>query len=336
MKFLKGGRLKVGQALFANVVASFFAIGILIMLGKILVFDIMGKEYSRLTVIGFIGAVYLSFITFQPANTLFGVRKMILDGTVDVPLPASRDIRVRNPWSMTIPASFLVSFLITCISAVIIYHSDRIPSPAATSLMALLYVFPHYLLAQRFVEQDAASFTFSEPAPAASSRMRHFWIAYFLPNFTFQMIFNIPLAFRGFFPGDLLLSSRVFDTARVVPIAILGVDLTMTFILICNFTFLAVSMCAASDMHRGTLPGNEKYGQGPMHGFACFLVMLTTGLLAGGAYVFTVHATGHDQVSFLSALLVKVVCVFLAVYSGARFAMEWTAEKASTGIAVSA
>jgi hypothetical protein len=334
MALFNGRRLQVKHALFANVAVSFISIGILIMLGKMLVFNIVGTDYSRLTVAGFICTVYISFITFQPANSLFGVRKLILDGKVDVPPPESGDIPVRNPWLMTLPISFLVALLLAGIAASLVFLVDRVPSPAVAALASLLYVIPHYFLARLFVERDAASFSAGAPVHPASSRAGHFWIAYFLPNFLFQMLIGIPLALRGFIPFGQELSFRLFHTARVIPAALMGMDLVMTFILICNFTFLAVNICASSDLHRGIISGEND--RPLLHRFFCFLIMLASGFLTGGIYVFIIHATGHDQVSFPAALCSQVAGIFLAVYFGARFGMEWTAVKIPSEVAVSA
>ena len=57
---------------------------ILIALGALLTFKVMGEEYSRWTVVGFIATVFFAFVVVLPAETLFGSRAEFAKGSVEI------------------------------------------------------------------------------------------------------------------------------------------------------------------------------------------------------------------------------------------------------------
>jgi hypothetical protein len=63
-----GGEHGVKQVIITRIIAS-FVIGLIIFLGTSLVFNVMGKEYSQFTPVGFIATFYIVFISFQRTGT---------------------------------------------------------------------------------------------------------------------------------------------------------------------------------------------------------------------------------------------------------------------------
>ena len=321
----KKKKLGVNQVLAVQVVVSFVVIAVLIVVGGLLVFRVMGTEYTQFTVAGFIATVYMAFITFQPAGTLFAARKELIEGKVELPTggDAGADRPVGNPWLMTLPVSFPIALFCTAIIVGIIYGTGWTPRPRITLALSLLYVIPHYLITSRFIGHDLTIFAAKGPGAYAGviSKKEYFWKTYMLPNVIFQLIINCPIANRGFHQ-EMLKQSQ-----GLIPVKAVMLDHIITFMFVCNFTFLAAIMYTISGFYMGiiTLEGLRK-GKG-IHGFFYFLIMLLMGIVLGVIYVAAFGAVGVENISFAAAMISKVVCVLIAVYLGSYMAMGWTAKK---------
>jgi hypothetical protein len=327
----KKKKLGVNQVLAVQVVVSFVVIAILIVVGGLLVFRVMGTEYTQFTVAGFIATVYMAFITFQPAGTLFAARKELIEGKVELPTggDAGVDRPVGNPWLMTLPVSFPIALFCTAIIVGIIYGTGWTPRPRITLVLSLLYVIPHYLITSRFIGRDLTSLAAKGLGAYAGviSKKEYFWKTYMLPNVIFQLIINCPIANRGFHQEMLKLSREFPNLQGLLPVKAVVADHVITFMFVCNFTFLAAIMYTISGFYLGiiTLDGLGK-GKG-IHGFLYFLIMLFMGIVVGILYGLALGVAGFENIPFAAAMISKVVCVFIAVYLGSYMAMGWTAKK---------
>lgn len=327
----KKKKLGVNQVLAVQVVVSFVVIAVLIVVGGLLIFRVMGAEYTQFTVAGFIATVYMAFITFQPAGTLFAARKELIEEKVELPTggDAGADRPVGNPWLMTLPVSFPIALLCTAIIMGIIYGTGWTPRPRITLVLSLLYVIPHYLITRRFIGRDLTSLAAKGLGAYAGviSKKEYFWKTYILPNFIFQLIINCPIANRGFHQEMLKLSREFSNLQGLLPVKAVVVDHVITFMFVCNFTFLAAIMYTISGFYLGiiTLDGLGK-GKG-IHGFLYFLIMLFMGIVVGILYGLALGVAGFENIPFAAAMISKVVCVFIAVYLGSYMAMGWTAKK---------
>jgi hypothetical protein len=330
----KAKKLKVSQVLIVQVVVSFVVIAILIVLGSLLVFRVMGAEYTQFTAAGFIAAVYMAFITFQPAGTLFAARKELIEGKVELSAEGEGSVaeKVGNPWLMTLPVSIPIALFYTAIIMGIMYGTGWTPRPRVTIALSLLYVIPHYLITSRFIESDLVTLAAKGLGAYAGSlsKKEYFWNVYVLPNLVFQLIINLSLANRGFHHEILKLSSEFPVLQGLLPVKAVAVDLAITFMFVCNFTFLAAIMYTISGFYLGiiTLEGIGK-GKG-IHGFLYFLIMLFMGIVLGVLYGLALGIAGVENISFAVAMISKIACVFIAVYLGSSMAMGWTAKKIRT------
>jgi hypothetical protein len=327
----KKKKLGVNQVLAVQVLVSFVVIAILIAIGGLLVFRVMGTEYTQFTVAGFIATVYMAFITFQPAGTLFAARKELIEGKVDLPTgeDAAADKPVGNPWLMTLPISFPIALFCTAIIVGIIYGTGWTPRPRITIALSLLYVIPHYLITSRFIGRDLSRLAAKGLGAYAGviSKKQYFWKIYILPNFIFQLIINCPIANRGFHQEMLKLFQEFPSLQGFLPVKAVVADHVITFMFVCNFTFLAAIMYTISGFYFGiiTFEGLRK-GKG-IHGFFYFLIMLFMGIFFGLIYETALGAAGVKNISFEAAMISKVLCVFISVYLGSYLAMGWTAKK---------
>jgi len=326
----KGKKLGVSQVLAVQVAISFVVIAILIVLGALLVFKVMGVEYTRFTVAGFITTVYMAFITFQPAGTLFAARKELIEGKVELPSEGNSgaDGPVGNPWLMTLPVSIPIALFCTAIMVGIIYGTSWTPRPRITIALSLLYVIPHYLITSRFIGLDLARLAKGLGSYAgAISKKEYFWNTYMLPNLIFQFIINLPIANRGFHQEILKLSREFPNLEGLLPVKAVVVDLAVTFMFVCNFTFLAAIMYTISGFYLGIITF-EGVGKGKgINGFLFFLIMLLMGLVWGALYGLVLGVAGLENISFAAAMISKIATVIIAVYLGSFLAMGWTAKK---------
>ena len=328
-------KLSVGKVLIIQVLVSFVVIGILLTAAGMLVFQVMGKDYSQLTVIGFIATTYLAFITFQPAGTIFAARKELIEGKVEL---TPEDMKaaceqVRNPWQQTLPLGFFIALLSTAVVAAIIFGTGWKPTPAFTVLLALLYVFPHYFITKRFLGRDLATMAAAGlgSGPPVPSLRCYFWGAYVFPNLIFQGIINGALGNRAFSQEMLRSARHGSEYIGLIPTPAVGTDLAVTFMFVCNFTFLGTIMYVISDMYQGkfTYEGNAR----GINGFLYFIIMLLVGLGIGLLHIFSLHAMGVAYMSFAQAMLAKFAIVFVAVSLGAGLAMGWTGKRVNDAIA---
>jgi len=331
MQKKEGKKPGVKRVLAVQVILSFIVIAILIFLGALLVFRVMGVEYTQGTVAGFIATVYLAFITFQPSGTLFAARKELIEGKVELPAGGAGEAAgpVGNPWKMTLPVSAPIALICTALVLGVIYGISYTPSPAVTIAVSLLYVIPHYFITSRFIESDLVSMANRGMGAYAGviSKKKYFWNTYILPNLIFQLVINCPLGNRGFHHEMLKLSQASPTLQGVLPVKAVVVDLAVTFMFVCNFTFLAAIMYTISGFYLGiiTLEGLGK-GKG-IHGFLYFLGMLLMGLIVGIVYGLVLRIAAFENISFASAMLSKVLCVFIAVFLGSYLAKGWTLKK---------
>ncbi|MGO9212346.1 MAG: hypothetical protein ACLP9S_00450 [Syntrophales bacterium] len=329
-----GGKHGVNQVLAIQVVVSFVVIAILIVVGGLLIFKVMGTNYTQFTVAGFIGTVYMAFITFQPAGTLFAARKELIEGKVELPAGGNdvTDRPVGNPWLMTLPVSIPVAILCTALIVGIIYGTGWTPRPRIALALSLLYVIPHYFITSRFIGSDLARLAAKGLGAYAGviSKKQYFWKTYVLPNFIFQLIINCTIANRGFHQEILKLSEYYPRLSGLLPVKAVVADHIITFMFVCNFTFLAAIMYTISGFYLGiiTFDGLPK-GRG-IHGFLYFLIMLLMGIVLGIIYGVAFYAAGVENISFTAAMISKILCVFVSVYLGSYLAMGWTAKKIRT------
>ena len=330
-------KLSVGKVLAVQVIVSFFVIGILLAVAGILVFQVMGKDYSQLTVMGFIATTYLAFITFQPAGTIFAARKELIEGKVEL---TQDDLKaagkqVRSPWQQTLPLGFILALLSTAVVAAIIFGTGWKPTPALTVLLALLYVLPHYFITKRYISRDLATMAAEGlgSSPPVPSLRGYFWGAYVFPNLIFQGIINGALGNRAFSQEMLRSARHGSEYIGMVPTAAVGVDLAVTFMFVCNFTFLGTIMYVISDMYQGkfTYEGNAR----GINGFLYFIIMLLVGLGIGLLHILSLHTIGVAYLSFAQAMLAKFAIVFVAVSLGAGLAMGWTGKRVNDAVAAS-
>lgn len=321
-------RLTVHQVLIVQVVVSFIVIGILVVLGGLLVFRVMGTEYTPFTTAGFIATVYLAFITFQPAGTIYAARSELIQNKVDTagsqPVP---DALPQNPWAMTLGVSLPIALLCTVIIVSLIYGFGWKPTPRATVLVALLYVVPHYLITARFIGKDLAVFAARGlgSGKRSTSAARRFWFVYVLPNLVFQGIINGALGNRAFSQEAVKLTNRAPDLVGLVPSAAVGVDLMFTFVFVCGFTALAATTYMLSDIFQGILPVQGKGLK--MNGFLLFLLILIAGICSGVVYVIALHGLGYQHIPLIGAFVSKAACVLFAVVIGAYLGKEWVKAK---------
>ncbi|MGC9324844.1 MAG: hypothetical protein ACP5G0_08885 [Desulfomonilia bacterium] len=332
-----GKKFSVGQVLGIQTAVSFGVIAVLVVLAGLLVFHVMGTDYTRFTVVGFVSTVYLAFIVFQPAGTLFAARKEFIEGKVILHPEASHtgERIARNPWLSTLPASIPIAFLSVSIIVSIIYGFGWTPVPVLAVAISLLYVVPHYLITHRFIRQDLECIA-QQGAQFTSEKNTitgHVWGNYVLTNFIFQSVINIPLGNRAFSQEMLRLSAEYPDLSGLVPAAAVGVDLAVTFMFVCNFTFLAATLYTISDMYLGILPVTIAGKGKGINGFLYFLIMIFMGFVLGAIYGLLFNCTGYEHISFEVAILSKVLCVFFAVYLGSRLGMGWTAKKVKAHLA---
>ncbi len=77
-------KLSVSQLFWEQVAFNFIVVAVLIALGALLTFKVMGEEYSQWTVVGFFATVFFAFIVFLPAGTLFAARAEYAKDKVEV------------------------------------------------------------------------------------------------------------------------------------------------------------------------------------------------------------------------------------------------------------
>jgi hypothetical protein len=322
-------KLGVKKLFFVQVLLSFVVIAVLIVAGGFLVFNVMGKEYTPFTVFGFIATVYFAFIIFQPGGTLFASRVELIREKVQVKKDEKTKAKVpiASPLLKTAPLGIAAAVVCTGIIAAIVYGADWKPSPVVTVLVSLLFVIPFALIVRRYIFDDLSGLAAAGPfsGKPVTSKCRYIWAYYILPTFVFQLIINMPLANRGFSQEALK------DPFSLVPTAVMALDYAVTFMFICNFTFLGVSANTLSDMYLGkyTYAGKAK----GINGFLYFVLMLLMGAALGILFGGITKVLGVEKVPFLVALAGKFLTVLLSVYLGCRLAVGWTGKRFNDAVA---
>ncbi len=322
-------KLGVTKLLAVQVIISFIIIAVLIVLGAVLVFNVMGKEYTPYTVLGFIATTYFAFIIFQPSATLFASRVELIREKAEVQKDEKTPAKVpiANPLYKTAPLGIAAAIVCTAIMAGIIYGAGWTPSPVITAALSLLFVIPFALIVKRYIYDDLSGLAAAGPfsGKPAASRCRYIWVSYIVPWLIFQLIINLTLANRGFS------HEAAKDAASLVPTAALALDFAVTFMFVCNFTFLGVSAMTLGDMYLGkfTYTGRAR----GINGFLYFILMLLMGAALGILFGVVTKVVGLEKVSFPVALVCKFLVVLLSVYCGTRFATGWTGKRFNDAVA---
>ena len=322
----------VTQLFWVQVALNFIVVAILIACGALLTFKVMGDEYSQWTVVGFIATVFFAFIVFLPAGTLFASRAEFAKGKVEVQ-PDERTgalAPIANPLLKTAPLGLAFAAVGSAIAYALVYGVGWMPSPLVTTLVSLIFVVPYAVIVRlnifRDIEGLAAQGAFR--ATAVTSKMRHIWMTYIIPNVIFQAIINLPLGYRGFSHVASLVPDNV---AGIVPVAALAPDFAITFMFVCSFTFLAVMAHTAADMYEGEMSYAGK-ARG-INGFLFFVFILLMGLGLGVAFAVIPPIVGVATVSFGVAMALKFLVVFLSVYVACRLGVGWMGKKFNDAVA---
>ena len=306
---------------------NFIVVAVLIACGALLTFRVMGEEYGQWTVVGFFATVFFAFIVFLPAGTLFAARAEFAKGKVEV-----RDDErtgaiapIANPLLKTAPLGVAFAAIGTAIVYWLVYGMGWMPTPLATTLASLVFVVPYAIIVRlnifRDIEALAAQGAFR--AKAVTSKTRHIWMTYIAPNLIFQTIINLPLGYRGFSYAAAGIADHVGP--GLVPTTALAPDFAITFMFVCNFTFLAVMAHTASDMYEGEMSysGNAR----GINGFLFFILILLMGVGLGILFALVPPVTGVETVSFGLAMVLKFLVVFLSVYVACWLGVGWMGKK---------
>ena len=323
----------VTQLFWRQVALNFIVIAVLIALGALLTFKVMGEEYSAWTVVGFFATVFFAFVVFLPAGTLFAARAEFAQGRIEVreDEKIGAIAPIASPLRATAPLGAAFAAACTAIVYALVYRGGWLPSPVVTTLASLVFVVPYafivWLNIFRDIEGLAAEGAFG--ANATPSKARHIWLTYILPNLAFQSIINLPLGYRGFSH----VAAAIADQAGpgVVPVAALAPDFAITFIFVCGFTFLAVMAHTASDMFEGEMTYSGK-ARG-INGFLFFILILLMGVGLGIVFALIPPVAGVAAVSFGTAMVLKFLVVLLSVYAACRLGVGWMGKKFNDAVA---
>lgn len=326
------GHEKIGirKLFIVQVILGFIVIAVLIVLGGVLVFRIMGESYTPFTVLGFLATVFFAFIIFQPNGTLFAARVELIREKAEPKKDDKTKAKapISNPLLTTAPLGIAAAVVLTAVFAAIVYGLRWTPSPFVTVALSLLFVVPFAFIVRRFIYDDLSGLASVGPfsdKPVAS-KGRYIWTNYILPTFIMQLIINMPLANRGFS------MEAAKDAASLVPTSAMALDYAVTFMFICNFVFLAVSTYTLSDMYVGKFSYTGK-AKG-INGFLYFILMLLMGAAVGIVFGGTTAALGIAKASFPAALAGKFLTVLLSVYLGCRLAVGWTGRRFNDAVAL--
>lgn len=319
--------ISVTRLCIQQIVVNFVVIAALIVAGAFLVFNVMGESYTQFTVAGFIAVTYFSFIVFIPAGTLFACRAELAKGTVaiDEKEKTGATEPLADPLLKTLPLGIALAIVSTGLVWALIYGAGWMPSPVTTVLLSLLFVIPYAIIVRREIFADIEGLAATGPmhGKRLASRTRHFWMSYVLPNLVLQAIINMPLADRGLSNAAAAIADRVGP--GMVPVAALVPDFAITFMFVCNFTFLGVVAHTVSDLYQGKLAYSGT-ARG-INGFLYFFLMLLMGVALGAVVAVAAQITGTALLSFPMALILKFLVVLLSVYVGCRLSFGWTGKK---------
>ena len=324
----------VTRLFWEQVAVNFIVVAVLIAMGALLTFKVMGEEYSEWTVVGFFATVFFAFIVFLPAGTLFAARAEVAKDKVEVQADEKTGALapIASPLLATAPLGVALAAVGTAIVYWLVYDMGWMPSPLVITLASLLFVVPYAVIVWlnifRDIEGYAAQGAFR--AKAVASKTQHIWMTYIIPNLVFQAIINMPLAYRGFSHAAAAIADKVGP--GLVPVAALGPDFAITFMFVCNFTFLAVMAHTASDMWEGEMSYSGK-ARG-INGFLYFGLILLMGVALGILFGLIPPVTGLAVVSFGTAMVLKFLVVFLSVYVACRLGVGWMGKKFNDAVAL--
>ena len=325
-------KASVTQLFWVQVAVNFIVVAILIACGALLTFRVMGEEYGQWTVVGFIATVFFAFIAFLPAGTLFASRAEFAKGKVEVREDEKTGALapIANPLLATAPLGVGFAAIGTAIVYMLVYWGGWMPSPLVTTLVSLLFVVPYAVIFRlnifRDIEGLAAQGAFR--ATAVTSKARHIWLTYVVPNLLLQLVINLPLGYRGFSHAASLIPDNV---AGRVPAAALAPDFAITFMFVCGFTFLAVMAHTAADMFEGEMAYSGK-ARG-INGFLFFILILLMGVGLGVAFAAVPPALGVQAIPFGAAMVLKFLVVLLSVYVACRLGVGWMGKKFNDTVA---
>ena len=325
-------KLSVSQLFWEQTALNFIVVAVLIALGALLTFKVMGEEYSQWTVVGFFATVFFAFIVFLPAGTLFAARAECAKDKVEIrdDEKTGATAPIANPLLETAAAGVASAAVGTAIAYMLVYWGGWMPSPVVATLASLVFVVPYAIIVRQNIFHDieglAAQGAFH--GKPVASKMRHIWLTYVVPNLIFQLIINLPLGYRGFSHTASLIPD---NAAGVVPAAALAPDFAITFMFVCGFTFLAVMAHTASDMYEGEMSYSGK-ARG-INGFLFFTLILLMGVGLGILFALVPPVTGVATVSFGTAMVLKFLVVFLSVYVACWLGVGWTGKKFNDAVA---
>ncbi len=326
-------KLSVRQLFWEQVALNFTVVAVLIALGALLTFKVMGEEYSEWTVVGFFATVFFAFIVFLPAGTLFAARAEFAKGKVEIRADEKTDAfaPIANPLLRTAPLGVAFAAAGTAIVYALVYWGGWLPSPLVTTLASLVFVVPYAIIVWlnifRDIEGLAAQGAFR--AKAVESKTRHVWLTYIILNLVFQAIINLPLGYRGFSYAAAVIEDKVGP--GIVPVAALAPDFAITFMFVCSFTFLAVMAHTASDMFEGEMSYSGK-ARG-INGLLFFILILLMGVALGIVFALIPAVTGVSVVSFGTAMVLKLLVVLLSVYAACKLGVGWMGKKFNDAVA---
>jgi hypothetical protein len=324
----------VTRLFWEQVAVNFIVVAVLIAMGALLTFKVMGEEYSEWTIVGFFATVFFAFIVFLPAGTLFAARAEVAKDKVEVQADEKTGALapIASPLLATAPLGVALAAVGTAIVYWLVYDMGWMPSPLVITLASLLFVVPYAVIVWlnifRDIEGYAAQGAFR--AKAVASKTQHIWMTYIIPNLVFQAIINMPLAYRGFSHAAAAIADKAGP--GLVPVAALGPDFAITFMFVCNFTFLAVMAHTASDMWEGEMSYSGK-ARG-INGFLYFGLILLMGVALGILFGLIPPVTGLAVVSFGTAMVLKFLVVFLSVYVACRLGVGWMGKKFNDAVAL--
>jgi hypothetical protein len=326
-------KISVGKLFWEQIIVTFVVVAVLIAVGALLTFRVMGEAYGPWTIVGFIATVMFAFVVFLPAGTLYAARAEFAKGRVEVFEIEKTGARrpLANPLLKTAPLGVAFAAIGSAIAYWLVYGFGWLPSPLVTTLLSFLFVVPYAFIVRMNIFRDIEGFAAQGAfgAKAVGSRMQHIWWTYIVPNLAFQTIINLPLGYRGFSHA----AAGIADQAGpgVVPVAALAPDFAITFVFVCGFTFLAVMAHTASDMFEGEM---SYAGKGhALNGFLFFGLILLMGVALGAVFAAIPPLTGVAIIPFGSAMVLKFVVVFLSVYAAARLGFGWMGKKFNDAVA---
>jgi len=308
----------------------------LIVLGALLVFKVYAEDYTRYTALGFIAAVYFSFIVFLPAGTLFASRAEFAKGKVTVAESEKTGAMepIPNPLAATAPLGVLLAAASTAVACAVVYGLGSTPSPIAATLIAMLFVVPYAFIVRRNIFSDIEGLEVMGPfhGKRVASKTAHIWASYVIPNVVFQSIINLPLAYRGFSQAAAAIADRAGP--GMVPVQALAPDFAITFMFVCCFTFLGVIAHTASDMYEGEY-GYAGKARG-INGFLYFGLLLLMGVGVGVVVAGLAQVSGIQLLTFTVSMALKFLVVFLAVCVACWLGVGWAGKKFNDAVKTTA